>query len=271
MQEKVSQEQRASIAWTILTNIAKNKKKIRYKELADEVGVHHRVARFFLGLIQDYCLENQLPPLTILVVNQTGFPGKGFIAWDINNFEDGIQKVYGFNWDSIPNPFGYAESGTTQDELVQELLNNPDLSGDIYATVKIRGAAQPIFRKALLKAYNHTCAICGITRKHVLEATHIVPWSECSGKERLDIRNGILLCANHHKLFDAKIITLNDDFTINYYDPDGLKGDYSEYDKLFTINLHKKKINLPKDIKYYPDLKYIRAHIAGRKTKNRSK
>ena len=35
----------------------------------------------FLRPIQQYCTENGLPPLTVLVVSeQTGLPGEGFIA-----------------------------------------------------------------------------------------------------------------------------------------------------------------------------------------------
>lgn len=261
MSEKVNQEQRAWIAWNVLTNTAKKREKITYMELGDLVGAHYRTARHFLSLIQNYCLENQLPPLTILAVGQIGgLPGQGFIAWDISNFDDGVQKVWSFNWRNIPNPFGYAESGTTQNDLIEELLSNPDLAKDVYTKVKVRGVAQIVFRQTLLKAYNHVCAICGITIKDVLEATHIIPWSECSEKDRLNIRNGILLCANHHKLFESGFITINDDFSINYYDPDKAKGKYSEYDELFTIKFHKERINLPKDIKYYPDLGFARKH-----------
>ena len=46
--------------------------------------MHHRVISHILSKIQDYCLEEKLPPLTILVVGKSNrHPVTGFIAWDI--------------------------------------------------------------------------------------------------------------------------------------------------------------------------------------------
>jgi hypothetical protein len=68
--------------------------------------------RYILGLIQDYCLKEKLPPLTILVVNQGGKPSTGFIAYDVDKFEEGKSLVHSYNWSSIPNPFAFASGGT---------------------------------------------------------------------------------------------------------------------------------------------------------------
>lgn len=67
---KINQEERAFKAWIILTSIALKRNFITYKELGDKIGIHHRAVRYVLGLIQDYCMSNELPPLTILVVNK---------------------------------------------------------------------------------------------------------------------------------------------------------------------------------------------------------
>lgn len=70
MSEKINQEQRAFSAWTILTRSANNSKPITYGELARQLNLHHRAIRFILGVIQDYCMKNELPPLTIIVLNK---------------------------------------------------------------------------------------------------------------------------------------------------------------------------------------------------------
>ncbi len=65
-----------------------------------------------LGVIQDWCLEEKKPPLTILVVNQGRHQsGQGFMAWDVANLEEGYEQVYVFPWSELPNPFEFADDG----------------------------------------------------------------------------------------------------------------------------------------------------------------
>ena len=68
----INQAERAFRAWPILTKRASEGKTITYGELGTLLGVHHRAVRYVLALIQDYRLEEKLPPLTILIVNQGG-------------------------------------------------------------------------------------------------------------------------------------------------------------------------------------------------------
>lgn len=261
MKEKVNQEQRAFLMWPILTNYAKKNKTISYRELARQMNIHWRPIRYILSPIQNFCMKNELPPLTILVLNKlTSLPGDGFIAYDIENSQDGINKVYAFNWDSIANPFEYAQVGTTENQLIDDLVNSPEKSADVFAKVKVRGIAQQIFRKALLEVYNYSCAICGLSFEEALEATHIIPYSQSNKEQRLDVRNGLLLCSTHHKLFDNGLITINKDYTIEYIDDEENKAGYSRYDCLMTYDLHGKSILLPKAEKHLPNKQYLEQH-----------
>jgi len=261
MKPKVNQEQRAFKAWTVLTSYAANKKTITYGELAEKLNIHHRVISFVLGVIQNYCLENELPPLTILVLNKhSGLPGDGFIAYDIENSQDGIEKVQAFDWTTIDNPFQYAQIGTTENELINDLVQNPDSSSEVYRRVRVRGIAQRIFRQALLKVYESSCAVCGLSFEEALEGSHIIAYSQSSSKQRLDVRNGLLLCSNHHKLFDNGYITITDNYGIHIYDNEQQLGSYTEYDKLMTINFHGKQLKLPKDEKHFPNKEYLKNH-----------
>ena len=65
-----------------------------------------------------------------LVVNQSGKPGGGFIAWDVDNYEEGFSKVSGFNWEELDNPFSYASDGERYDQLVTSLVDEPDESDE---------------------------------------------------------------------------------------------------------------------------------------------
>lgn len=251
---KVNQHQRAAKAWEVLIKVAEKKDFVRYKELGDKIGIHHRVVRFVLAVIQDYCLENNLPPLTILIGDENGMPGKGFTAWDRDNINQGKEEVYNYNWTSLQNPFRFALKGESEEDLIIKLLEEPEKSKEVYQKVKARGMAQIIFRKALLKAYKSRCAICGVSYKFVLQAAHIIPWSKSSSEQKMDVCNGLLLCANHHCLFDKGYIQI--DVNYNIIIAPKLKTN-SNKDKELTTNFDNQKLILPTNIKWLPNLQYL--------------
>lgn len=67
---------------------------------------------------------------------------------------------------------------------------------------------QGTFRKKLI-ARSHVCQICGLSHESLLRASHIKPWVNSSIMEKLDINNGLLLCALHDSLFDKGLITFS--------------------------------------------------------------
>jgi hypothetical protein len=73
-------ERRARRAWPLLVKrAASGRPPFTYGELAGRLGLHHRSAAWFLGVIQRYCRENNLPPLQALAVNaRTKIPGGGY-------------------------------------------------------------------------------------------------------------------------------------------------------------------------------------------------
>ncbi|WP_278045976.1 HNH endonuclease [Clostridium beijerinckii] len=62
--------------------------------------------------------------------------------------------------------------------------------------------------------------MCDISMKELLIASHIKEYSKCekNAAEHLDLKNGLLLCANHDKLFDKHLISFNMDGTIKISD-----------------------------------------------------
>jgi len=249
----INQAERAYRAWPVLTQLGKQHSQMTYGELAAHLGVHHRAIRYILSQIQDYCFNEELQPLTILVINSnTGLPGVGFIACEMDDLERGRNEAYSFDWESLYKPFAYAADGTTEEGLIGFLENDPKLASEVFGLIKVRGMAQVIFRKLLLRIYGGQCAFCGLTFEDALQAAHLVRWSEASGQQRLDPRNGLLLCSNHHSLFDAGLLTIMDSGIIAYYDPNFERGPYSPADKVLTAKLHGKQAKLPQSELHRP-------------------
>lgn len=252
MGAKVNQFERAYRAWPVLTDRAAQRRTITYGELADHLHIHWRPIRYALGEIQDRCLDEKKPPLTILVVNQRGIPGEGFIAWDVNNLEEGFQQVYAYPWREWPNPFAFASDGSTPEGLAERLVNKPEEAEAIYGRMQNRGMAQIMFRLALLDAYGGRCAFCGLSIVEALQAAHIIPWSNASPADRVALSNGLLLCSTHHALFDANIVTVDKDCKI-VCRQDWLPGHkWTQSDRQAALVLHGQPITTPVDARLCP-------------------
>jgi putative restriction endonuclease len=253
MASGVNQYERAYRAWPFLTAAAAAGTTVTYSELANALGIHHRPIRYILAVIQDWCLDEKKPPLTILVVSQDrGEPGQGFIAWDTSDLAEGYKQVYSFPWTQVANPFAFAGGGATPEQLAHRLVIQPGDAGEIYGRIQNRGFAQVVFRLALLAAYGRRCAFCGLGLTDALEAAHIIPWSKASFAERVLPSNGLLLCATHHSLFDAGILTVTPDRTIRCRQ-DRLSGHpWNEADRRASMALDGKAMALPADTRHYP-------------------
>ena len=82
------------------------------------------------------------------------------------------------------------------------------------------------FATAVRKAYHEKCSLCEVgyrVRGRVLglEAAHIIPVS--ARGTSADIRNGMLLCRNHHVLFDELAWTPDEDLRVLVVDDDDFR------------------------------------------------
>ena len=66
-------------------------------------------------------------------------------------------------------------------------------------------ANQERFRLDVLKHQGVCCAVCNMSITAALEAAHVIP-KEYDGSD--DARNGIVLCATHHRMFDANLFAI---------------------------------------------------------------
>ena len=101
-------------------------------------------------------------------------------------------------------------TSTLRDEVLQAV--GIDL-GFQYSHRRFR---DPAFSPAVLKAYGYRCAVCEFAlrlndKPVALEAAHI-KWHRARGPSQ--IRNGLALCALHHRLFDKGAFTLSCDLTV---------------------------------------------------------
>lgn len=71
---------------------------------------------------------------------------------------------------------------------------------------------QPIFRQAVLQAYERRCAVCRLPFTELLDAAHIK--ADSTGGAAV-VTNGLALCKIHHGAFDRHIMGIDPDYRIH--------------------------------------------------------
>jgi hypothetical protein len=87
-----------------------------------------------------------------------------------------------------------------------------DRWSDLAATQRI---GQAFFRRAVLAAWDHSCAVTGLRVAELLRASHIVPWAD-DAPNRLTPRNGLCLNALHDAAFDRGLMTIDSSMQVVY-------------------------------------------------------
>ena len=82
-----------------------------------------------------------------------------------------------------------------------------DESPRIHRTSVAR-VGQQRFKFRVIQRYGPSCAVCGLSVLDLLDAAHICPKRDRGGD---DPRNGIVLCASHHRAFDADMFMIEPD------------------------------------------------------------
>lgn len=108
---------------------------------------------------------------------------------------------------------------------------------------------QPKFRRDLIAAYGARCAVTGCDAQDALEAAHIVPYK---GKHTNSVRNGLLLRADIHTLFDLGLFRIDPVSRRVVLSP---QLHSSSYKSLHGVELH-----LPKLSSLHPDPEALRIH-----------
>ena len=115
---------------------------------------------------------------------------------------------------------------------------------------------QSFFRAAVINSYNSKCCISGVAEPELVEACHIVDWSE-DEVNRTNPRNGLCLNPFFHKAYDKFFISITPDYEIKISDRllSGLDDDS-------TLNYLRQydgaKIHLPD--KFMPQREFLEIH-----------
>ena len=70
---------------------------------------------------------------------------------------------------------------------------------------------QGAFRAAVMERWGHRCAVTGVSTLQAIRASHVKPWADANDAERLDPANGLPLIATLDALFDAGLISFDDE------------------------------------------------------------
>lgn len=134
------------------------------------------------------------------------------------------------------------------------IITTPTQDNRFSTSLTKHRLGQGAFRIEVTEAYQRRCAVTGEKTLPVLEAAHIMPYSE-NGPHT--VVNGLLLKSDIHTLFDKGYITLTDDYHVevsrHLHDDYGNGKDYYKYHG-------KKLLILPEDQNQRPDSNYLEWH-----------
>lgn len=114
------------------------------------------------------------------------------------------------------------------------------------------------FRRAIINAYDHYCAFCGLKvltpdGHTATDASHIVPWSKTHNDA---VDNGIALCKLCHWGFDEGLLTSSATYSVTV---SGLvKAEYNA--PMHLPSLAGRKLTLPAEEAYWPSLEALKTH-----------
>lgn len=107
--------------------------------------------------------------------------------------------------------------------MLERISSNPSAVKDadiesVVATIRRKEIVQTLratrdaqFRRRVLNAYGHRCAVCGVQLR-LLDAAHILPVDQPSSTDHTE--NGVALCALHHRAYDRALIAFDTSHSI---------------------------------------------------------
>lgn len=134
-----------------------------------------------------------------------------------------------------------------QAEHAFDVRDDTDGRNKVMANI-VRRRGQPKFRRELIQAYGGTCAVTGCTVLEILEAAHIKAYM---GDHTNHVKNGLLLRADIHTLFDLGLLRVHPGTLEIEVSPPALAG-YAEY--------HGRRVELPAHTAKRPDRAAFEQH-----------
>ena len=199
------------------------------------------------------------PQMKVRGVGGLGHTGK---------LDEVIWNKYFGNWNQLAYDAERLLAKLRNKELEQSInidLSNLPVGEERKQEVK-RRINQNFFRDTVLSSYENRCCISGINNNKLLQACHIVGWSEDTAN-RTNPQNGLCLNVLFHKAYDENLIGISPDYNILISD-EFLGTKLKEIDSS-TIDYFKsfnnKKMILPK--RFLPDKELLAIHFEKYKEK----
>lgn len=124
-----------------------------------------------------------------------------------------------------------------------------------FAIVKQR-VNQSFFRSVVMCSYDFRCCVSGVGNPELLEACHIVDWSE-DKNNRSNPENGLCLNSLFHKAYDNYLIGITPDYNIIISDEMIEKAEDDSF-KDYLHGLQNKKLSLPN--RFFPKPEFLDYH-----------
>ena len=149
-------------------------------------------------------------PVGVLVQRDGGSSGRTYEVMGLAYVEDFdgshfVLRGEPIDWDAKPVP----ETALPPFEPFDKSLPH---RSEVFQRLRA-----PRFSWVVSQAYREKCSLCELGFKIRgeaigLEAAHVIPFKD--GGTSRDVRNGILLCRNHHSLFDGWAWTIDENYRV---------------------------------------------------------
>jgi putative restriction endonuclease len=221
-----------------------------------------RVLYDFLPLSREYenvglkrCAESELPLIYFLQVKRR--PNPEYVVF---------APVFVVGWDdhtrrflidlAEQRPGEVVSPAPLARQLTLPAIRTPEspmeireLSKSYIVTTVQRRLHHARFRNAVLKAYRDRCAVCALRVRPLLDAAYVV--ADREPRPDIAAREGIALCATHHRAFDAHILTYDSEYRIHIELPDRVTA--GEGERSMLLAFEGKRLELPADEALWPE------------------
>lgn len=169
------------------------------------------------GVLYHYPATNRPPGRDLAEIDATKSAGAlGLPIFVITHSDSSVGKRdvhlgWVEDWDDSLGIFLviFGDEGQSRQHLTE--LEEPFELIEKRETIKKQVRARPgqkQFSFYVFQRYGHKCAVCSLSIPEVLDAAHLVPERH---EGSYDPRNGLVLCAVHHRAFDAGLFAIDPD------------------------------------------------------------
>lgn len=147
-------------------------------------------------------------PIFVIMGNKSSGPKRKVLIGIVKDYDNDRHKFLIDLLDTIP---GFDDSGAKTPQLDSDDFEPYEFDvSNKKQLVQVR-RNQTKFRYGVLKKYGKACIVCDFNIEEAIEAAHIIPKGN---KGTDDIRNGLPMCANHHRLFDSNFFAFDNNMKL---------------------------------------------------------